>query len=409
MQLFMGRQPILDQQFQTFGYELLFRSGSVNSFDGKDPAAATAAVISNTFFSLGADKVLGSRKAFVNFPRELLVAKEPPGLPPESVVIEVLETVEPDREVIEACHRLKAAGYQLALDDFVRRPASEPLIEIADFIKVDFRATTWVDRRSMGEEFAARGIRMVAEKVETTADVESARSMGYRYFQGFFFARPEILAAREIPVCKINALRLMRALHQPELDFAELEQLIRRDVSIAHKLLRFVNSAAFACAERVDSILHALALLGETGVRKWVALAAMPNLATDKVPELVRMSVYRGRFCELVAERTDFRAQASECFLMGLFSLLDVMMSRPLRALLPELGLRESVCAALCGEAVPGNRFGDVYDLCIACEAANTAAIERNAEVLGLPWHTVARLYCDAMSWADSVRLDERR
>jgi c-di-GMP-related signal transduction protein len=274
---------------------------------------------------------------------------------------------------------------------------------------VDFRATTWVYRRSMCEEFTRRGIRMVAEKVETREDLESARSMGYRCFQGYFFARPEILAAREIPVCKMNALRLMRALHQPELDFTELEQLIRRDVSIAHKLLRFVNSAAFACSERVDNVLHALALPGENGVRKWVALAAMPNLATDKVPELVRMSVYRGRFCELVAERTDVKAQASECFLMGLFSLLDVMMSRPLSALLPELGLREKVCAALCGEPGPGNRFGDVYDLCIACEAADTAAIEKHAEMLGLQWHAVARLYCEAMSWADQVRLDDRR
>ena len=401
MNLFIGRQPIFDLRLKTAAYELLFRSGLTNQFDGEDQSAATGSVISNAFFSLGAGRVLGGRKAFINFPRELLVANENLGLPPETVVIEILETVEPDPEVIGACHRLKAEGYELALDDFVERSDYGPLIELADFVKIDFCATAPADRRRLCAEFARLGIRTVAEKIETRADLESARAMGYSFVQGYFFAHPEILTGLEIPASKTGALRLLRELHRPQLDFSHLDQLIRRDVSIAHRLMRFVNSAAFAWNKRVDSIFHALVLLGERAVRKWVALATIPNLATDNIPELVRMSVYRARFCELVAERTDLSFCSSECFLMGLFSLLDVMLGRPLSELSPELGLREEICAALCGGNFADNHFQVVFNLCLACEAADMIAITERSMSLDLPEDEVAKMYMEAMSWAE--------
>jgi c-di-GMP-related signal transduction protein len=401
MNLFIGRQPIFDFRLKTAAYELLFRSGQTNQFDGQDPSAATGTVISNAFFSLGADRVLGGRKAFINVPRELLVANENLGLPPQTVVIEILETVEPDPEVIRACHRLKAEGYEFALDDFVERSDYAPLIELADFVKIDFCATSPADRRRLCAEFTSRGIRTVAEKIETRADFESARAMGYSYVQGYFFAHPEILSGVEITVSKSSALQLLRELHQPQLDFSRIDELIRRDVSIAHRLMRFVNSAAFAWDERIVSILHALVLLGERGVRKWVTLATIPNLASDNVPELVRMSVYRARFCELVAQRTTLLSCSSECFLMGLFSLLDVMLGRPLSELSPEHGLRAEICDALCGRSIADNHFRVLFDLCLACEAADMIAITERSMSLNLSGDEVAKLYMEAMSWAE--------
>src|ERR1700728_1678358 len=199
MQLFVGRQPILDCALRTYGYELLFRSSEANRFDGTNACTATAAVISNTFLSVGAATILGECKAFVNLPRQLLADEVIGILPHETVVIEILEDVIPDAEVVRACRTLKNAGFLLALDDFVRGPQSYLLTELADFIKVDFRATTRDQRKALANEYGSRGVRMLAEKVESQEEYDEARSFGYSYFQGYFFAKPQIISAREIP------------------------------------------------------------------------------------------------------------------------------------------------------------------------------------------------------------------
>ncbi len=405
--LFIARQPILNLGLNTFAYELLFRSGCSNQFDGVDQAAATNSVISNTFLSFGIDRVMGECKCFVNFPRDLLVSDDPLGLPPEKVLIEVLETVDPDPEVIRACRRLKDQGYHLALDDFVNRPDCGPLVDLADFVKIDFCATSPSDCRAICSEFRKRGIRMLAEKVETQEVFENARGMGYGYFQGYFFAKPQILTVRDIPVPKINALRLLHELHRPELDFSRLDHLIRNDLSTSYKLLRLLNSAAFGWIEPVDNIFHGLVMLGEDAVRKWVALAATANLAVDRVPELARTAVSRARLCELIAERTDSISSASEFFLMGLFSLLDVMLGRPLAELLPEIGLHRDICSALCRHPDPSaDHFRCVLDLCLACEEADLSEVKRLSGLLNLPCDEVAGLNLSAMSWADGVWTD---
>lgn len=403
MDLFVGRQPILDRNLRTYGYELLFRSSESNRSNVVDADAATAAVISNTFLSVGAEKILGKCKAFVNLPRQLLADEAVKVLPRETVVIEILEDVMPDAEVVRACRNLKKAGYLLALDDFVRGPDSYRLIELTDFIKVDFRATSPHERLALAAEFGRRGIHMLAEKVESQEEFDEARSIGYSYFQGYFFARPQVISAGDIPTTKLSQLRLLRELQHPDLELKRLEELVSCDLSLAPKVLRYVNSAAFALDQRVSSIVQALVILGDRNSRKLITLALMAGLVSNQPPELVWTSFTRARFCESVARLSGLRQRASDCFLMGLFSLLDAIVNRPLADLFQELGMPAEMIAAVTSVAEDSNAFSCIYRLCLACEAGDMPRIAEYSRKLGVPLDAVSDLNVGAMTWSESL------
>jgi EAL and modified HD-GYP domain-containing signal transduction protein len=402
MEVFVGRQPILDRALRTYAYELLFRRGELNSSNVTDADAATAAVISNTFLSVGADKILGDCKGFVNLPQNLLADEVIRVLPRETVIVEILEDVIPDAEVVRACRNLKDAGYQLALDDFVRGPESWRLIELADFIKVDFRATARNERRALAETYGrGGGIHMLAEKVESQAEYEEARSIGYSYFQGYFFAKPQVISAAEVPATKLNQLRVLHELQHAELEFKRLEELVRQDLSLAPKILRYVNSAALALNQRVSSIMQALVILGEQNIRKLIALAIMAGLVSNRPPELVWTSFTRARLCEGIAGLSRLADRKSDCFLMGLFSLLDAMIGRPIADVFQELGMPAEILAAVAGAPSSPNVFSTIYRLCLACEAGDMPEIDKHSRRLGLPLDKVSDLNLDAMTWSE--------
>ncbi len=403
MDVFVGRQPILDRNLRTYAYELLFRSGAVNRYDGADPVAATASVIANTFLSIGSDQILGKCKGFMNFPRESLSEEATVLLPQKTVVIEVLEDVTPDPEVIANCQKLSERGYMIALDDFVDRPECSPLTKIADFIKVDFRATLPEERKQLAVKYGGRGIRMLAEKVESQEEFEEARANGYCYFQGYFFAKPLVISATEVPATKLNLLRVLRELQRPELNFPNMEALLRLDVSLSQKLLRYMNSAAFGWSQRIESITRALVALGEDNFRKWLSLAAMTSLVSDKPPELVWESLTRARLCELLAERCGLRNRSADCFLMGLFSMLDAMIGRPLPELLPGLGLPLDVVAALDGSGKTDDVISRLFALCLACQKADVEQIEQSRLTFRLSFDAVSQISLDAIAWSELV------
>ncbi len=401
MDLFVARQPILDRDLHTFGYELLFRSGAANHYNGSDADAATAAVLSNTFLSIGAEKILGDRKGFVNLPRQMLTGQLVDVLPHETVIIEILEDIVPDAEVVEACRNLKRAGYLLALDDFVRTPDIDRLIDLADFIKVDFRATPQAQRLALAAEFGAAGIRMLAEKVETRAEYEEACAAGYSYFQGYFFAKPQVMTSSEVPATKINHLRVLRELQRTDLDLKRLEELISHDLSLAPKVLRYVNSAAFAFNQRVGSIMQALILLGDHHTRKLITLAVMAGFVSDRPPELVWAAFTRARLCETTARQSGRAHLESDCFLMGLFSLLDAMVGRPAGDLFEELGMPVEITGAVTGLPSKSNVFSAIYNLCLACESGDMPQVENYTAQLKMPIDALSALNIEAITWAE--------
>ena len=216
-------------------------------------------------------------------------------------MIELLETVEPDSEVLEACRKLRKEGYQLALDDFMFRPGWQNLLDVADMVKIEIQSIPRPEQKLLVRYCKARGLQLLAEKVETHEEFEWARQAGYDYFQGYFFARPVIVQGRKIPAAKLHCLRLLQEAQRPELDFERLEKLILEDVSLSYQLLRYVNSPLFALSSNIRSIRRALLYFGETELRKWIALATLTRTAEDKPGELIRHSLVRARFCESVA------------------------------------------------------------------------------------------------------------
>ena len=403
MDNFLARQAIFDRGQNVYGYELLFRSSGSNTFDGSEASLATSQVIANTVFSIGLDNLLGGKRAFINFGRNLLVGDWTTMLPSQSVVIEVLETVEPDSEVLEACRNLRAQGYLVALDDFICDPRFEPLTELADIIKVDIRISSRAEQQKMIAKYGSRGIRMLAEKVETHEEFEWSRDAGYDYFQGYFFAKPVILKGRQVPGFKLNHLKLLEQLQQHDLDFVRLEKLISNDVSFSYRVIRYVNSCAFGDSHPVNSIRQALVILGERETRKWISLATLPALAQDKPNEIVMQAMVRARFCELLAAKARPAASTADSSLIGMFSLLDAMINRPLAQIIGEMHLSSPITEALLGGAKPGNSFDLILRLVQNYEAANWDTVAELALQLRVEVAAVASSYLDALRWSSDL------
>ena len=403
MDAFVARQAIFDRQQQVFAYELLFRSCLNNYFDNPDPTAATSEVMANSVFAVGLESILLGRRGFINFGRNLLMGNWTTILPNKMVGIEVLETVEPDSEVLEVCRALRARGYMVALDDFICSPAYEPLTKTADLIKVDVRNTPRPEQERLIKRYSGRGIKMLAEKVETPEEFDWAKKTGYDYFQGYFFAKPQVMKARKIPVLKMNQVKLLQELQKPTLDFNRLDQLIRADVSLSYNILRYANSAAFSCSAPIQSIRQALMLIGENEARKWISIATLPSLALEKPCEVAIHAMVRARFCESVAKLVRYPAGNSDPFLMGLFSLLDAMLDRPLGEIISELNLSREIRDALLRTDQEPNTLGKIYELVMMYELANWEALPPLEKDLSLPPGSLPEVYRDACAWAGSL------
>jgi len=403
MDVFVARQPIFDRQRQLYAYELLYRSDAArNHFDGIDAAAATRQVISSALLSIGLENILGGKKAFLNFDHSLLSDGAHLSWPRETMVIEILESVEPTADVIALCQSVHEQGYSIALDDFVSRPEFEPLTRVAKLIKVDFMATPREEQERLLRTYQPRGITMLAEKIETHEEFEWALRTGYDLFQGYFFARPIIVKGRQIPAVQASCLRLLRETQRAELDFKRLEVLIRGDVSLAFRLLRYVNSALFRRREKVTSIGRALVVLGEDRIRRWVALATLPMLATNKPGELVTLSIVRARFCERLAELGGI-AQHTDAFMMGMFSLLDALIDCSLDDALREIDLELGITEALLGTAPEQDVLTNIYKLTRRYEMGDWDEVEGLAHSCGVPAAAVGDVYVEATVWAERL------
>jgi EAL and modified HD-GYP domain-containing signal transduction protein len=396
MDVFVARQAILNRQKELHAYELLFRSGlTQNQFDGTDSSSATSQLIANTLFSAGLEGILGGKKGFINFDRKMLLDGPWSILPKEFVVVEVLETVEPDDLVIEACRRLRDCGYTIALDDFAYHPKLDPLIKTAHIIKVDLLLTTRAEQERLVKKYGRAGIKMLAEKVETLEEFEWAKSVGFDYFQGYFFTRPVIMRGRQTPSWKKSCLRLLKETQEPELDFDRLRDLIKNDVSFCYKLLRFTNSALFAHPTEIHTIEHALLALGEDGIRRWVALAALGGLAKDKPNELVVQSLLRAQFAERLARLAGY-SDVHNWFLMGLFSRLDAMLDQSIGSALARIKVSHQIQEALLDTAPPDDRMASVYSLIRKYELGDWESVISLSECLGVPIGDVGVAYLDS-------------
>jgi EAL and modified HD-GYP domain-containing signal transduction protein len=273
---------------------------------------------------------------------------------------------------------------------------------MAEFLKIDFRAASPAEQKFAARHYRGR-LHLLAEKVETPEEFRRAARMGYQYFQGYFFARPELSSTRQIPGVKLNYLRILHEVHRPEFDFDRLTDLLKREHALSYKLLRLVNSAWFARRAPIESIHQALLFIGEQSARKWLAIAALADLAADQPSELALSTLVRARFAELLAAEASLAARAGDCFLMGMFSRLDAMLGRPLAELLAGLNLNEDVNRILLGAAGPDDRLGVLWQTLLAYESGDWTRLAALTATLGVDPAVLAPTYTAAVSWADAI------
>lgn len=394
---FVARQPILTTDEKVFGYELLFRDGIEDFFRSPDSDAASRSTL-NSSMLLGLDVLCDGRRAFVNCTREILLKDYVTLLPAGQTVVEILETVPADDLVVAACRRLKEAGYMIALDDFALGDPREPLTDLADIIKVDLRATSSDDAAAMVQRYGPWRCRLLAEKVETREEFMASKKAGFLYFQGYFFRRPEILTAHEIPANRLNYLRMLTAVSQPELDVRHLENLVKGEASLCYRLLRYLNSAAFGFASEIHSVRHALSILGEREVRRWIRLVASLGAGQDKSSDLVLAALVRARFCELLSPK--IQHGDSDLFLMGMLSLMDTILEIPMRQVLDNVPIDQECKAVLLGAT---SRLRPFYQLMLAQESGEWAAVRELSTQIQLSEGDVSAAYWQAMQWARQV------
>lgn len=394
---YAARQPILTADQQVYGYELLFRDSLENSFGNADPDAASRNVLDSSIL-MGLDVLCDGRRAFINCTRDLLLRGYVTLLPPHQTAIEILETVPADDLVVATCRRLKDAGYMIVLDDFSEGDAREPLATVADIIKVDLRATSVENCSAIVKRYGSPRRRILAEKTETREEFLAARKVGFSYFQGYFFRKPEIVQAREIPANRINYLRLLQAISQPEADPRNIEEILKGEASLCYRLLRYLNSPIFGFRQEVRSVRHALTILGDREMRRWIRLVTTLTAGQNRPTDLILTALTRARFCEMISTKVDHGS--SDLFLVGMLSVMDAILELPMGLVLDGIAVEPDTRAVLLGERCP---LSPIYDLMLAQEAGQWDEAERLSRELRLADGFAADTHWAAMQWASEM------
>ena len=400
VEVHVARQPIFNTEKTVIGYELLFRNGIDDFFSGSDGDQVTANVTSSSFFLKIVDDLTGGKKAFINFTSQVLKQQTMTMLPSKTLAVELTEISESDDSILVACRQLKAQGFMVVIDDFVFHQGSETLLKLVDMVKVDFVRTRDAERKDIAQRLNTTGVALLAEKIESYFDFKQAKELGYQYFQGYFFGRPELFSGRDIPGYTVNYLNMMREASRSEIDFEKMEQIFRRDVALSFKMLKFINSAFFGVRNKISSVRQALVLLGHKEILKWVSLLALQNIAQEKPDELVVLSLIRARFGELLAFQLGWSKRSDQAFLVGLFSLVDAMLDRPMGDILRELPLDDDIVIALLrGD----NELGRLHTMARHYEKAEWDEFSNVAKSLGIADKDVAELYRQSVGWAQGL------
>lgn len=398
----VASQPIFNTKTEIFGYELLYRAEkSSTEYDGSDANLATKDVIVTAFSDIGIEELTGGKKAFVNFTSELVLHEVPLMLSNHILVVELLEDIVPTKELLDQCSKLKERGYLIALDDFVYREEYEPLLRLADIVKIDFLSNDRTEIRMMARKIN-RGQRkiLLAEKVETYEELEFAKSVGFTLFQGFFFCRPKVKHSKSIDTLKISKLMLLKYIADPDVSFYDLAKVIKRDVVLSYRLLKIVNSAYYGLKYSVTGILHALTILGLDEIRKWVSLVILSEIKATKPNELIRTALVRGIFMEKLAVYLKKRKHRDEYFMVGLFSLAEAIMDSPMESILKQSHLSEDICEPL---LTGQGQMADFLNIIIHLEVAQWDEAEEIAGRYGIEMKKINKLYLESMVDANKI------
>lgn len=394
--IFLARQPIFDKNIQVFGYELLFRDSDTNAANVQDNDIATQNTLINALVEFGLNDLIGSYKGFINLGPQHIFGDFPFTEYRDRLVLEILESIPIDASLVRAATKLKSLGYTIALDDVFVRPETELLFPIVDIVKVDLSLIPADDlARQIAILRKYPNVKVLAEKVETQDTYKQCRDLGCEYFQGYFFARPKVVAGKRIPEGRVAVLRLIAELQNPNVSVAEIERLIKQDASLSYKLLKYINSAMTGVAQRISNVRQAITLLGLSRIRVLATMLGMAH-GNDKPHELLVSALVRARTCELVATRLRL-SEPSSLFVVGLFSLLDAMLDQPLDLLMKQLPLAEPIRQAILSHQ---GDMGQILTQVIAFERGDWNSLGNDPSIL----RRTREAYMEGLRWTAALQ-----
>ncbi len=398
MYFYAARQPILDRDKNLYAYELLFRDGLENVFPDIDGDEATSRMIAGSQFNFGLDDFLGDKLGFINFTLDTLLKKFPSMLPKEQVVVEILETVQPGKRLLAEVQSLKEQGYIVALDDYIHQPVWRHFYPYIDIIKIDFRSTSQdVIQEVLTATAAFPNIKLLAEKVETNEEFQAALKMGFSYFQGYFFSKPEMLQSKALSPAQMTLAELLYETSKSEMDLTQITSIFERDVNLSYKLLRYSNSAVFKRRSEIETIKQALVVLGQLELKKFLSVLFTAQVSSEKPAELMRLAMTRAKFAEGIAQ-IHRKTDTAKAFLTGMMSLMDAILDEPMTSVMSKLPLAKDIKDAL----VDNQGLLAEYLSLVKCyeqahwQEANTAIARLGLEAKSLP-----DAYHEAVQWAN--------
>lgn len=403
MYFYAARQPILDRNKSLVGYELLFRDGLDNVFPDIDENEATSKLIEGSQFTVGLDDMTGGHPAFINFTLETLQKNYANLLGQDQVVVEILETVQPGKRLLAIVKELKDNGYTIALDDYVHAPVWRHFYPYIDIIKIDWLNTDLqLIEKIIEETKGFPNIKFLAEKVESHEQFEQALALNFSYFQGFFFAKPEVVQSRALAPSEMTLAELLYETSIADINLKKITEVFQRDVNLSYKLLRYTNSAAFKRRAEISTIKQALVVLGSEELKRFLSVLFTAQVASEKPPELMRLSLTRAKFSELLAQHTGQHQDVSKAFLTGMMSLIDGILDQPMESVLEKLPLAQEIKDAILNHE---GTLANYLNLVEAYEQANWQKAEEVTQLLKIQSKEVPDAYHEAVQWANAQML----
>ncbi len=400
-QIFLGRQSILDRSQNLRAFELLFRSSGRNRADVGSASVATATVINHVLNEVGIESVLGSYRGFINLDMEMLMSDAIELLPRDKVVLEILETVEPTPEIVERCRYLRDNGFTLAMDDFIRdEQALWPLLEVTHIVKLDLQLTDRTRLAETADKLRRFNVQLLAEKVDSMGQFKVCLNLGFDLFQGYYFAKPEIIRGKRLSRSEMLLTRLLGLL-MADANTAEIEKVFKQDPGLSVNMLRLVNSVATGTNGKVTSLASALVVLGRRQVQRWLQLLLFAQLSPCKEfpSPLLQLAATRGKFMELMVAGN--KTMEDNAFMTGIMSLMDTLLGMPLAEVIRELPIADEVCEALLNR---GGSLGRLLTLAEALEHTDVVTI--TTAIAAIPGCTLAQADSgqrQALMWANSI------
>ncbi len=389
MEVFVARQPIFNAKEDIISYELLYRNNNI-----------------------GINELSNGKPCFINFTENLLQLRLPTYFQPNDIVVEILENVIPNSQIIDICKELKDLGYKIALDDFIyndENPHFYKYIQYADIIKVDMLQTPPATLKKIEAMARVLNIKLLAEKVETRAEYEVLKQKGYDFFQGYFFSKPVIVSAHDIPTYFHSYIDIIKNLSLTEPNIDIIASLIERDLSLSYKLLKLINSPAFRPSKKINSIKQAIVLLGLIELQKWVYVLSVRDTIIGKSEmsdEVMHTSLTRAKMCESIVQLWGQSSSSAGYFMTGMFSLMDAITGAPMEQLLKELPISDEICQALMGNE---NQYQKVLNLVVAVEQGRWSTVTEKCQLYQIDEKELFTIYRDSLSWANGLIISEKR